>query len=73
MTSHTRARGVLIGLAVGDALGTTLEFQPKNTDPHRELVTDLVGGGPFHLPAGYYTDDTAGDGRSGDGEAENDN
>ncbi len=59
MTPHSRARGALIGLAVGDALGTTLEFQPKNTDPHREMVTDIVGGGPFHLPAGYYTDDTA--------------
>jgi len=59
MTLHSRARGALIGLAVGDALGTTLEFQPKNTDPHREMVTDIVGGGPFNLPAGYYTDDTA--------------
>ena len=59
MTPHSRARGALIGLAVGDALGTTLEFQPKNTDPHREMVTDIIGGGPFHLPAGYYTDDTA--------------
>ena len=59
MMPQTRARGALIGLAVGDALGTTLEFQLKNTDPHRERVTDLVGGGPFDLPAGYYTDDTA--------------
>ena len=26
-----RARGALLGLAVGDALGTTLEFKPKDS------------------------------------------
>lgn len=51
-----RAVGALLGLAVGDAVGTTLEF--KRRDTYRRL-TDMVGGGPFHLKAGDWTDDTA--------------
>ncbi len=51
-----RARGALLGLAVGDALGTTLEFKTK--DSYRPL-TDMVGGGPFRLKAGEWTDDTS--------------
>lgn len=51
-----RARGALIGLALGDAVGTTLEFKARDTYPP---LTDLVGGGPFRLLAGQWTDDTA--------------
>ncbi|WP_158161407.1 ADP-ribosylglycohydrolase family protein [Grimontia hollisae] len=51
-----RAKGALLGLAVGDALGTTLEFKPK--DSYNPL-TDMVGGGPFGLQPGQWTDDTA--------------
>ncbi|WP_426313808.1 ADP-ribosylglycohydrolase family protein [Methylobacterium fujisawaense] len=51
-----RAVGAFIGLAVGDALGTTLEFETRDINPP---VTDLVGGGPFNLHAGEWTDDTA--------------
>lgn len=51
-----RAIGALIGLAVGDAVGTTIEFQPKPSEP---LVHDMVGSGPFRLTAGEWTDDTA--------------
>ena len=50
------ARGMLIGLAVGDAVGTTVEFAPRGSFPE---VTDMVGGGPFHLAAGEWTDDTS--------------
>lgn len=53
---RSRARGAMIGLAVGDAVGTTLEFKPRDT---YEPLTDMVGGGPFHLPAGTWTDDTS--------------
>jgi ADP-ribosyl-[dinitrogen reductase] hydrolase len=42
-----RTRGALIGLAVGDAVGTAVEFKPPGTFPE---VTDLTGGGPFGLP-----------------------
>jgi len=49
-------RGSLIGLAVGDALGVPLEFQPPGTF---EPVTDMVGGGVFDLEPGEWTDDTS--------------
>lgn len=51
-----RYRGALLGLAVGDAVGTTVEFSPRGTFPP---VTDMVGGGPFHLAPGQWTDDTS--------------
>ena len=51
-----RFRGALIGLAVGDALGTTLEFKRPGTFAP---VTDITGGGPFHLKPGQWTDDTS--------------
>jgi ADP-ribosyl-[dinitrogen reductase] hydrolase len=51
-----RFRGCLVGLAVGDAVGTTVEFMPPGSfDP----VTDMVGGGPFELAPGQWTDDTS--------------
>ncbi len=53
---NDRYRGTLIGLAVGDALGTTLEFRKPGTF---QPIHDLVGGGPFDLPAGKWTDDTS--------------
>ena len=51
-----RAEGALLGLAIADALGTTLEFSAR--DSYAPL-TDIVGGGPFALPAGAWTDDTS--------------
>jgi ADP-ribosyl-[dinitrogen reductase] hydrolase len=51
-----RYRGCLLGLAAGDALGTTLEFsRPGSFTP----IDDMVGGGPFRLPVGAWTDDTS--------------
>ena len=48
--------GCLLGLAAGDALGTTLEFkQPGSFKP----LVDFVGGGPFDLAVGQWTDDTS--------------
>ncbi len=44
-----RYRGALLGLAVGDALGTTLEFKAPGTF---EPITDMVGGGPFRSGIG---------------------
>jgi ADP-ribosyl-[dinitrogen reductase] hydrolase len=51
-----RARGALLGLAAGDAVGTTVEFKPPGSF---EPVTDMVGGGPFQLEPGQWTDDTS--------------
>ncbi len=51
-----RYLGCLVGLAVGDALGTTLEFKaPGSFKP----ITDIVGDGPFGLKPGQWTDDTS--------------
>jgi ADP-ribosyl-[dinitrogen reductase] hydrolase len=44
-----RFRGCLLGLAAGDAGGTTAEFEDRGTFP---LLTDMVGGGTFRLNAG---------------------
>ena len=51
-----RFHGCLLGLAVGDAVGTTVEFKRRG-----ELmpVGDMVGGGPFGLQPGQWTDDTS--------------
>jgi len=51
-----RALGAMLGLAVGDALGTTLEFAARDSQPR---LTDIVGGGPFRLKPGEWTDDTS--------------
>ena len=51
-----RLRGCLLGLAVGDAVGTTVEFKPRGTFVP---VEDMVGGGPFDLQPGQWTDDTS--------------
>ncbi|MEZ9234677.1 ADP-ribosylglycohydrolase family protein [Shewanella sp. 10N.286.52.A9] len=51
-----RFRGALIGCAIGDALGTTVEFKASGTF---QPMTDIVGGGPFNLKAGEWTDDTS--------------
>ena len=51
-----RAKGALLGLAAGDALGTTLEFKrPSTFNP----ISNIVGGGPFGLNPGEWTDDTS--------------
>jgi len=56
MTTRDRYKGSLVGLAVGDALGTTLEFHRPGTF---KPIQDMVGGGPFHLKPGEWTDDTS--------------
>jgi ADP-ribosyl-[dinitrogen reductase] hydrolase len=51
-----RAVGAMLGLAVGDAVGTTLEFKARDS---YLLLTDMIGGGPFKLEPGQWTDDTS--------------
>ena len=53
---HNRFRGCLLGLAAGDAVGTTVEFAPRGSFTP---LTDMVGGGPFGLEPGQWTDDSS--------------
>jgi hypothetical protein len=51
MDMRERFRGCLLGLAAGDALGTTFEFRQPGSF---EAIQDMVGGGPFQLNAGEW-------------------
>lgn len=55
-TSIGRARGCLLGLAIGDALGAAVEFKKPGTFAP---VTGYRAGGPHGLAAGEWTDDTS--------------
>mgnify|MGYP000055990479 CR=1 FL=1 len=54
-----RARGVLLGLACGDALGRPVEFSSASAiaSEHGQL-DEMVGHGTWNQPAGTITDDT---------------
>lgn len=51
-----RARGVLLGCAIGDALGAGYEFGPALD---AGTPVRMKGGGPFGFAPGEWTDDTA--------------
>lgn len=51
-----RFQGCLLGLAAGDAVGTSVEFRQRGSFTP---LTDMHGGGPFRLQAGQWTDDTS--------------
>jgi ADP-ribosyl-[dinitrogen reductase] hydrolase len=56
---YDRALGAYLGLAIGDALGATVEFMTPREIRHRYGVhRDIVGGGWLKLPPGRVTDDT---------------
>ena len=56
VVDRDRQRGMLLGLAIGDALGAAVEFKPPGSF---EPVTGFRGGGPFGLAEGQWTDDTS--------------
>ncbi len=56
ISTHERYVGAMLGLACGDAIGTTVEFSPRGSFTP---VTDMTGGGPFALKPGQWTDDTS--------------
>lgn len=62
MSAADKARGALLGMAAGDALGTTLEFSRPEAIPFPALNggphTSITGGGPFDVEPGQVTDDT---------------
>jgi ADP-ribosyl-[dinitrogen reductase] hydrolase len=51
-----RFLGALVGLAVGDALAAATQYRTPGTFA---AVGDLLGGGPFDLPRGAWSDDTS--------------
>ena len=51
-----RARSTLLGLAAGDAIGTTVEFEPRGSFAP---LSDMVGGSPSGLLSDQWTDDTS--------------
>ena len=56
---HDRALGAYLGLAVGDALGATVEFMlPREIVYKYGTHRDIIGGGWLKLKAGRVTDDT---------------
>ena len=55
-----RALGAYLGLALGDALGATVEFMtPREIQAKHGLHRTLIGGGWLKLRAGQVTDDTS--------------
>ncbi|QDT70981.1 ADP-ribosylglycohydrolase family protein [Lacipirellula limnantheis] len=56
MSQRDRSRGAFLGLAIGDALGAAVEFQPPGTF---EPIADYRSGGPHDLEPGEWTDDTS--------------
>lgn len=54
-----RALGAYLGLAIGDALGATVEFMRPREIAHQYGVhRDIIGGGWLKLARGQVTDDT---------------
>ena len=51
-----RQKACLLGLALGDAVGCTVEFRQRGDF---EPVNDMTGGGKFKLEKGQWTDDTS--------------
>jgi ADP-ribosyl-[dinitrogen reductase] hydrolase len=51
-----RFLGALVGLTVGDALAAATQYRKPGTFT---AVGDLLGGGPFDLPRGAWSDDTS--------------
>lgn len=56
ITTLERYHGSLLGLAIGDAMGVPLEFRKPGTFAP---VREMIGGGPFGLKPGEWTDDTS--------------
>lgn len=53
ISQKSRYLGAMLGVAIGDALGTSVNF------PGYHHLRDMIGGGPFRLKPGEWTDDTA--------------
>lgn len=53
-----KVKAVMIGHAVGDALGVPVEFSSR-TEMDNSPVFDMKGGGTYNMPKGTWSDDTS--------------
>lgn len=51
-------KAVMLGHAIGDALGVPVEFSRRDVLEKRP-VTDMIGFGTYNMPAGCWSDDTS--------------
>jgi ADP-ribosylglycohydrolase len=58
MTNKNIYKDILLGLAIGDALGVPVEFNSRQTIALNP-VTDMIGFGTYNLPAGTFSDDSS--------------
>ncbi|MPY96325.1 MAG: hypothetical protein GEV08_25655, partial [Acidimicrobiia bacterium] len=65
VVDRSRAMAVVLGSAVGDALGAPFEFRPalsysaRFPEPVLTGTAEMVGGGGYGWAPGEFTDDTA--------------
>ena len=55
---HHKIKSVILGHAVGDALGVPVEFASRE-ELDQNPVEDMEGFGTYPLPAGCWSDDTS--------------
>ena len=55
--SHDKALGMMMGLAIGDAMGAPIEFQSAREPDH--YITKYMTGGAHDVSLGEFTDDTS--------------
>lgn len=53
-----KIKGVLFGVAVGDALGVPVEFKSRSSISSNP-ITDMIGYGTYNLPPGTWSDDSS--------------
>ncbi len=58
MENRNYAKDILLGVAVGDALGVPFEFKSRTTIAYHP-ATDMVGYGTYGQPAGTWSDDSS--------------
>ena len=58
MNRRNFSKNILIGSAVGDALGVPVEFKSRQY-LQQNPVTDMMGYGTYNMPPGTFSDDSS--------------
>ena len=58
MTNQNTCKDILLGIAIGDAIGVPVEFQSRQT-LRQHPVTGMMGYGTHNQPAGTFSDDSS--------------